>query len=200
MNLLKLQSSLATLSRWTETALIVACGVLLCVMAGSVFFEVLIRHVIQAPTAWTEELAQFALVWYGLLAAAVGARKGLHFSIRWGVIGFNERTRWAIRQFVNAAVIVFLVFLVKEGLAYLDIVADQTSTGAGINMRWPWAGIPVGLGAMLLIYVLEMADAVLSLHTGQSFSVKEQREAEVYQSLKSDADVPPPAAIPLTLD
>src|SRR5215472_15314913 len=108
MTLVQIQFHLAVLGRFIENALIVICGVLLCVMASSVFFEVLIRYVIQAPTAWTEEVAQFILVWYGLLAAAVGARKGLHFAIRWGLIGLNERTRWLIRQGVNVAVIAFL--------------------------------------------------------------------------------------------
>src|SRR5258708_35355666 len=112
-------------------------------MAGSVFFEVLIRYVIHAPTAWTEETAQFVLVWYGLLAAAVGARKGVHFAIRWGVIRFKARTRWIIRQGVNVAVIVFLTALLSLGIDYLDIVANQTSTGAEINIPLPWARLPV---------------------------------------------------------
>ena len=64
--LLQAQFCLAQLGRWIENALIVICGLLLCAMASSVFFEVLIRYVIHAPTAWTEETAQFVLVWYGL--------------------------------------------------------------------------------------------------------------------------------------
>jgi TRAP-type C4-dicarboxylate transport system permease small subunit len=84
MRLIQGQFYLAELGRFIENALLVICGLLLCVMASCVFFEVLIRYVIHAPTAWTEETAQFILVWYGLLAAAVGARKGVHFAIRWG--------------------------------------------------------------------------------------------------------------------
>src|SRR5258708_28539331 len=134
MRLVQAQYYLAELGRWIETALIVACGILLCVMASSVFFEVLIRYVINAPTAWTEEVAQFILVWYGLLAAAVGARRGVHFAIRWGVVRFSERTRWIIRQLVSVAVIVFLAALMKIGLSYLDIVANPTSPGSAINI------------------------------------------------------------------
>src|SRR5258708_16655683 len=187
MRLLQGQFYLAELGRWIETALIVVCGLLLCVMASSVFFEVLIRYVVHAPTAWTEEVAQFVLVWYGLLAAAVGARKGVHFAIRWGVIRFGERTRWIIRQGVNVAVIIFLLALLMQGIDYLDIVANQTSTGAEINMRIPWAGIPAGIGAILAIYVLELADAVLSIWTGRQFSVKEAREEDIYRALRGEA-------------
>ena len=195
MTLVQIQFYLAELGRWFENALIVICGILLCVMASSVFFEVLIRYVIQAPTAWTEEVAQFILVWYGLLAAAVGARKGIHFAIRWGLIGFSDRTRWLIRQGVNIGVIVFLLVLLKQGLGYLDIVANQTSTGSEINMRFPWAGIPAGIGAILTMYLLDLADAVLSVFTGRRFSIKEAREDEIHRTLRGEA-VPPPPVIP----
>ncbi len=192
MKLLQVQFYLAELGRWIEHALIAVCGILLCVMASSVFFEVLIRYVIHAPTAWTEETAQFVLVWYGLLAAAVGARKGVHFAIRWGVIRFSDRTRWIIRQGVNVVVIIFLSALLKLGLDYLDIVANQTSTGAEINMRIPWAGIPAGIGSILAIYVLEVADAVLSIWTGRQFSVKEAREEDIYRALRGETVPPAP--------
>jgi TRAP-type C4-dicarboxylate transport system permease small subunit len=190
--LVQAQFYIAELGRWIENALVVICGILLCIMASSVFFEVLIRYVIHAPTAWTEEVAQFILVWYGLLAAAVGARRGVHFAIRWGVVRFSERTRWIIRQAVNVAVIIFLSALMKIGLSYLDIVANQTSTGAEINMRFPWAGIPVGIGAILAMYVLDLADAFLSIFTGQRYSLREAREEEVYRALRGESVPPPP--------
>jgi TRAP-type C4-dicarboxylate transport system permease small subunit len=192
MKLVQAQFCLAEIGRWIETALIVICGILLCIMAASVFFEVLIRYVINSPTAWTEEVAQFILVWYGLLAAAVGARKGIHFAIRWGVISFSERTRWIIRQVVNVVVIVFLSALMKIGFDYLDIVANQTSTGSEINMRIPWAGIPAGIGAILTMYVLDFADALLSIWTGQRFSAREDREEEIYRALRGETVPPPP--------
>ena len=200
MRLLQVQFYLAEFGCWIENALIVVCGILLCVMASSVFFEVLIRYVVHAPTAWTEEVAEFVLVWYGLLAAAVGARKGAHFAIRWGVIRFAARTRWIIRQGVNVVVIVFLSALLKMGIDYLDIVANQTSTGAEINMRIPWAGIPAGIGSILAIYVLELADAVLSIRTGRQFSVKEAREEDIYRALRGETVPPAPVeASPLEL-
>lgn len=195
MKLIQVQFYLAELGRWIENALIVICALLLCIMASSVFFEVMIRYVIHAPTAWTEEVAQFILVWYGLLAAAVGARKGVHFAIRWGLIGFSERTRWLIRQGVNVGVIVFLSVLLKQGIGYLDIVANQTSTGSEINMRFPWAGIPAGIGAILVMYALDVADAVLSVFTGRRFSVKEAREEEIHRTLRGGTVTPPSAEL-----
>jgi TRAP-type C4-dicarboxylate transport system permease small subunit len=184
MKLVDIQFFFSECSRWLETVLLVICGLLLFAMASSVFYEVLIRYVFNAPTAWTEEIAEFILIWYGLLAAAVGARKGIHFAMRWGVIAFSDRTRWILRQAINIAVMIYLAVLVRLGLDYLGVVADQTSPGADLNMQIPWAGIPVGLGAILAMYLFDLADAFLSLWTGKQFSVREAREAEIYRALR----------------
>jgi hypothetical protein len=93
---------------------------------------------------------------------------------------------------VNVVVIVFLSALMKIGFDYLDIVANQTSTGSEINMRIPWAGIPAGIGAILAMYVLDFADALLSIWTGQRFSAREDREEEIYRALRGETVPPPP--------
>lgn len=186
MKLVDVQFRLARFSSLTEIALFVLCGTILCFLSASVFFEVVIRYVIHAPTAWTEEAAQFLLVWYGLLAAAMGAHKGLHFCLRFGVMHLDPHTRFAIRQGVNIGIIVFLAVILQQGIKYLDIVGNQTSMGLEINMSIPYAGIPVGAGFILIIYVLEVADAGLSLFTGRQFSEKEAREEEIYRSLRGE--------------
>lgn len=185
--MVQVQAFLAQIGRWIEKALLAVCGLLLCFLVASVFLEVLIRYVIHAPSAWTEEVAQFILVWFSLLAAAVSARKGMHFAIRFGVMYFNERTRWIIRQSVNVAVIVLLSIILKQAIAYLDIVSNQSAMATEINMRIPYAGIPVGIGTILTIYVLEFADAVLSVWTGRRFSTIEAREEEIHRELQGES-------------
>jgi len=196
MTLVQFQYCLSELGRWFTNVLVVICGILLCVIASIVFYEVNIRYIFNAPTAWTEEVAEFILVWYGLLAAAVGARRGIHFAMRWGLIGFSTRTRWLIRQGVSVFVVVFLLALFKQGYDYLDVVADQTSTGSEINMRIPWAGVPTGVGCILTMYLLDLADAVLSIWTGRYFSEKEGREEEIYNALHGTTA--PPESVELT--
>jgi TRAP-type C4-dicarboxylate transport system permease small subunit len=194
----QIQSYLAQIGRWLEIGLVAICIVLLFSLVISVFFEVVIRYVVHAPTAWTEEVAQFTLVWFGLLAAAVGARRGMHFAIRYGVMHLNQPTRLVMRQVCNLLVIVLLAILIKQSFAYLDVVSNQRAMGTNINMRIPYAGIPVGLSAIMVMYILEIADAVLSAWTGRRFSLVEAREEEVYRELKGEIIPPPPVVDPPT--
>ena len=192
------QIYLAEIGRWIENILTAICAVLLCFLVISVFTEVLIRYVIHAPSAWTEEVAQFILVWFGLLAAAVAARRGMHFAIRFGVMYFEPRIRWIIRQTCNVLVVVFLAIILKQAVAYLAIVDNQYSMATEINLRIPYGGVPAGIAMIMVIYILEVADALLSLRTGRVFSIVEAREEKVYRELSGEIVPPKPDSPPPT--
>ena len=87
-------------------------------------------------------------------------------------------------------VIGFLVVLLKYSYAFLDIVADQTAVATEMDMRIPYAGLPVGIVAMLLVYGLEVADGILFLWTGQTASAKEVMEEQTARQLSHPEDVP----------
>jgi TRAP-type C4-dicarboxylate transport system permease small subunit len=186
----RLQFFLAETSRLIELVLVFACSALLVLLTLNVFLEVVIRYVLNAPLSWTEEIARYALVWLAMLASAVAARKGVHFAFRWGMKPFPESVRKPVRQLVNVLVIIFLSVLLVQGIGTLDVVADQTSMATEMDMRIPYAGIPVGMGFVLVIYVLEIADAVLSIWTHRQLSVKEAYDVEIQRRIETLVDVP----------
>jgi TRAP-type C4-dicarboxylate transport system permease small subunit len=134
-------------------------------------------------------------VWFGLLAAAVAARLGMHFSFRWGVKPIPPRIRLRLRELVDVLVILFLVIVLKQGIAYVSIVSNQVASASEVPMWVPYSGIPAGIGFLLLFYVFEVADAVLSRWTGERLSAKELQEAEIYRQL--EAPEKPTVAMPL---
>jgi TRAP-type C4-dicarboxylate transport system permease small subunit len=188
----RLQFLLAEISRFIELGLVFTCSALLVLLTINVFLEVVIRYVLNAPLSWTEEIARFALVWLAMLSSAVAARRGVHFAFRWGMKPFPESIRRPVRQLVNVLVIIFLSVLLVEGVGTLDVVSDQTSMATEIDMRIPYAGIPVGMGFVLIIYVLEVADAVLSLWTHRQLSLKEAYDVEIQRRIEAVEGVPGP--------
>jgi TRAP-type C4-dicarboxylate transport system permease small subunit len=188
----RLQHVLAETSRYIELVLLFICSALLVLLTLSVFLEVVIRYVLNAPLSWTEEIARFALVWFAMLASAVAARRGVHFAFRWGMKPFPESVRWPVRQVVNVLVIVFLTFLLVQGIGTLGVVSDQTAMATEINMRIPYAAIPVGMGLVMLIYVIEVVDAILSHWTGRQLSLKEVHEVAIYRQIETLNEAPPP--------
>jgi len=177
------QIRLAQVSRGIDLATRGLAAVLLCFLSIVLFLQVTFRYVLQQPLPWSEEAARFALVWFGMMAAAAGARRGLHFVFRWGTLFVPERPRRWLRQGVNALVLTVLGVIVFESVRYLDIVANQTAMATSVNMRVPYAGVPLGLGCLCLIYALDLADGVLETWTHRTFSAREIAERVMFQQL-----------------
>jgi TRAP-type C4-dicarboxylate transport system permease small subunit len=188
----RLQYALAEVSRYIELVLLFICSALLVMLTLSVFLEVVIRYVLNAPLSWTEEVARFALIWFAMLASAVAARRGVHFAFRWAMKPFPESVRWPVRQLVNVLVILFLTFLVVQGIGTLGVVSDQTAMATEIDMRIPYAAIPVGMGLVMVIYAIEVADAILSYWTHRQLSLKEAHEAAIYHQIEALKEAVPP--------
>jgi TRAP-type C4-dicarboxylate transport system permease small subunit len=187
---------LAATSHAIEIGLLWACGALLLLLTANIFLEVLIRFVVRIPLPWTEEVARFAMVWLAILAAAAAARRGLHFSFRWGVMMVGATARRHLRLCTDLLVAGILLVLLVQSNEFLDIVADQTATATGIDMRIPYAGLPVGMGAFLLITLLEIADAVLAFWTGQRLSIKEAAETRTEHDLRHPEHAPNGVPLP----
>jgi TRAP-type C4-dicarboxylate transport system permease small subunit len=185
MSLETLQRRLADLSVWLDRLLVAACIGLLATIFFSVFTGVIIRYVVMVPWPWTEEVARFCLVWFAPLAAAIGARKGLHFSFQWGVMAFTEQTRIAVRQAMNVVTLAFLGLLLDQSIGFLDVMSNQTAMATELNMRVPAYGIVVGVSVLIVVYGLELADAALALFTRRHLSLRELQEAENVKVLQS---------------
>jgi TRAP-type C4-dicarboxylate transport system permease small subunit len=184
----RVQELIAVVVRLLDRCLYVVATCLLVFLVVALFLQVLFRYVIEAPLAWTEEGARFGLVWLSMLSAALAAREGQHFVFRWATLVLPAPARFVLRRIIDLLVIFVLVILLKESIYYLDVVAHRTASGTGINLRIPYAGISVGLGALLVIYIADLMDGVLSIITGQSMSERELAEGRIYGLLQTPGE------------
>ncbi len=184
--LASLQREVIRLNRWIALAVFAFAAALLVFLTATLFLQVLFRYVIKAPLPWTEEAARFALVWYGMLASAAGAWSGQHFIFRWATLVLGERARLVLRLVVSVLTLMMVGLLIKLSWSYLSVFAGQTATATYIDMRIPFAGIPVGLSCFFVIYFLDLVDGICALRTGTALSVREIRENWVYRQLKRE--------------
>lgn len=189
--MLIVQRWIAGVAQRVEQILVVAAGVLLVYLSIVLFLQVLYRYVLFLPLPWSEESARFAMVWFGMLAAGVAGYRGLHFNFRWGILWLPAPIRFWLRQVLNLAIIALLAVVYIQSLRYLEIVANQTAPGTELNMRVPHASVTAGAVGMLLIYACEVLDAICGAITGETFSVREHREALLDQELQRGPIVTP---------
>jgi TRAP-type C4-dicarboxylate transport system permease small subunit len=181
---LLVQRRIACFARRVDQILVVAAGTLLVYLSIVLFVQVLFRYVLQLPLPWSEESARFAMVWFGMLAAGAAAYRGLHFNFRWGTLWLPPWARFWLRQALNVLTMALLVVVYVQSLRYLEIVANQTAPGTGLNMRIPHASVTVGAVGMLLVHACDFLDGVCGTITGQTFSVRQQREALMDRDLE----------------
>jgi TRAP-type C4-dicarboxylate transport system permease small subunit len=198
--LVRIQRVLAKIGAATEMLALVFGGLFLALISVSLLLQVVYRYVLFQPLPWSEEVARFGLVWLGMLAAVVAARRGLHFIFRFGTLLLPATARRLLRVAVNFLVVVFLAILVAEGWVYLGIVQNQTAPATGLNMVVPYSSVVVGGLMMLAIYMTELGDAILSVFSGHRYSELEAQELTVYeqlgrwrdgQEMLASIDVPP---------
>ena len=173
---------------WIAQSVFVVAAGLLVVLSVTLFLQVLFRYVIKQPLPWTEEAARYALVWYAMLAAAAGAWGGHHFVFRWATLLLGDKPRLLLRLAVTALTLAALGVILVVSWRYLDVVRGQTTIATRMDMRIPYAGVPLGLSCFFLVYLLDFAEGLIALRTGQSFSVREAVERQVYAQLTA---IPP---------
>ena len=184
----RIQAAIARMVSILDRCLYYVAAALLVFLVVTLFLQVLFRYVIEAPLAWTEEGARFGLVWLSMLSAALAAREGQHFVFRWATLIFPASARFILRRIIDVLVIFVLIILLKESIFYLEVVAHRTASGTGINLRVPYAGISVGLTALLVLYLADLADGLLSIVTGQTLSEREEAEGRIYGMLSSPSE------------
>lgn len=118
-----------------------ACVTLFAVLVLTVVWQVFSRQVLNTPSAWTSELAQYLFVWLGLFGAALVFAERGHIAVDFLVRKFPDKAEKATGLFVQAAIIAFAALIFVWG-------------GYRVSMQaWNQAlsGLPVTVGPLYLV-------------------------------------------------
>lgn len=129
----------------------------------NVLWQVFTRWALNDPSAWTEELARYLLVWIGLIGAGYAAGKHLHLAIDLLPSALSGRRRRALEFLIDAVVLLFAAFAMVVGgirLMSLTLLMDQTSAALGVRLGYVYLAIPLS-GAVIAFYaVVSIMDRV----------------------------------------
>jgi TRAP-type transport system small permease protein len=149
----------AMLARAGDAALRVAATALLLSLLTSVSLGVASRQ-LGEPLSWTDELAQYLLVWTGFAGWMIAARSRAH--IRIGVFAgmFGRLPRLALECATQTAVALFGGALVWYSFALIQRNLDVES----ISVPWPAAVLYLPLPLLGIVLILQaLADALAAV-------------------------------------
>jgi len=117
-------------------------------MVVNVLWQIISRYLLGRPSAVTEEIARFLLIWLGLFGGAYAASFNDHIALDLLPIG----TRWR-RTFRRSAMCLLGLVLLVGGtlLVHLVYVLEQRSAALGIPLAWVYAAAPLS-GLLLILF------------------------------------------------
>lgn len=163
---------------WLETIPNVFITALMVVVIVDMLVGVFLRYVMTWISAtfdlpsirffWVEEVGEWSLAWLTFVGAAVGIRRGIHFSVHLLIDRFPAPLRRAIVAAQCVLMIVFGALIAIYGWQVAELNSQSFSPALVLNLRWLYLSSVVG-GALMVVYgLVALADVVTGRgHWGQ---------------------------------
>ncbi|CAN5263484.1 hypothetical protein BH10PSE8_BH10PSE8_19060 [soil metagenome] len=145
-----------------------AAVALLLALLASVLLGVLSRQ-LNAPLAWTDELAQYLLVWTGFIGWIIAARRRSHIRITVFADKLPAGAGRVLEVVTQVAIIVFAAVLIRYSFALIERNWDVESIALPVSSAALYIVMPLAGLALILQAVAEIADVL----AGRKFSAPE---------------------------
>jgi TRAP-type C4-dicarboxylate transport system permease small subunit len=119
-----------------------------------VVWQVFTRFFTSSPSAFTNELARYLMIWLGILGAAYISSKQEHVAIDFFVKKLNNSLRRFIDRFVLLSILSFAFFVMIIGginLVYITLKLEQYSPSLQIPLALVYSIIPIS-GLLIIFY------------------------------------------------
>jgi len=136
-----------------EVFLVIFMGTLVV----NVVWQVASRYLLANPSAFTDELAGFLLIWVGLLGAAYVKGKNEHLAIDLLHEKLSPAKKTQLLIFINGLVIIFSVSIMIIGgiwLVYTRFVLGQISAALQLPLGWVYMVVPIS-GLLMCYYAAD---------------------------------------------
>jgi len=138
-------------------------GLILAVMAGAVFLQVVLRFLGQTGIDGLEEVPRYLFVWLIMIGAAAAMQRGEHTVLDFFVNLLGPKGRAAVLIVTTAVGIALFVYLIKLSFVLVPNAQLQTSAGLELPLGYVFAAIPVGAVLIILPMLRQLLRAARSL-------------------------------------
>ncbi|WP_228238408.1 TRAP transporter small permease [Allomuricauda sp. M10] len=126
---------------------------LMGLMVLNVLWQVFSRYVLGQPSAFTDELARFLMIWLGLLGAAFVSGKTGHVAIDVLAKRASAKNQKWLKRAVSGSIILFCLAAMVTGggwLVFTTYELKQLSPALGLPLAYVYIVIP--LSGLIVVY------------------------------------------------
>ncbi len=138
-------------------------GLILAVMAGAVFLQVVLRFLGRTGIDGLDEVPRYLFVWLIMIGAASAMQRDEHTVLDYLLNRFSPRMRALVVALTTGLGIALFLFLIKISFVLVPNAQLQTSAGLGLPLGYVFAAIPVGAALIVLPMGRRLVAALVSL-------------------------------------
>lgn len=150
---------MTTLARFADALVRALAATLLLSMLACVTLGVVFRQ-LNHPLAWSDELAQYLLVWTGLVGWIVATRRRSHIRINVFADRLPGPARKGLEILIQMSVIVFAAVLVRYSFGLMERTWDVELVSLPLTAAFLYLPIPAVGAALILQAVVEIVETV----------------------------------------
>lgn len=124
------------------------------VMIALVTYQVFERYVLQYTPPWTEELAVYLMIWFGIIGIAAGVRRKSHMALEYFADKMPKPVQKGLRLFNYVLMLIYTSVLVYEGMNMVQFTMSQKSPAIGLPVGYVYLALPVS-AVLMVLFLLE---------------------------------------------
>ncbi|QIA63220.1 TRAP transporter small permease subunit [Vibrio astriarenae] len=161
-------SFIQSFRRLLDKAILTFCGFAIITLVVTVTWQVFSRYVLNDPSSFTDELARYTMIWFGLFGASYLFGKNGHLAITLFVGSIKQKYRKYCHLVIHMVSFSFIYLaMIKGGTQLIGRTMLQSSPALQIPMAYVYFILPLSGSLMLIYLVLNTIDMFASDHTAQ---------------------------------
>jgi len=124
------------------------------IMIALVTYQVFERYVLHYTPPWSEELAVYLMIWFGIIGIAAGVRRKSHMALEYFADKFPAPVQKGLRLFNYVIMIIYTSVLIYEGINMVELTMSQKSPAMGLPVGYVYLALPVS-GVLMVLFLLE---------------------------------------------
>lgn len=152
INAVKAVDRLSRFCEWIGDTVLWIC---MASMASMVFVQVIARYAFNNSIHWSEELARFLMIWLGLVGASSIMRNDSHVAITLLLERVPPKLAFFMRIIGRLAVGIFIVMLIRWGIALALFFSEQKSPALRISMSIPYSALYIS-GILMAVHLVNL--------------------------------------------
>jgi len=118
------------------------------------FSQVIARYVFKISLSWSEELARYLLLWFGMLTAAYCFKIKVHFALTFVFKKFPFVIRKIVNIFIFSVLNIIFLVMIIWGFKYAYMAIGTNSPVIKLPLPFVYSAIPIGGGLMLFYNII----------------------------------------------